>query len=238
MGKQAARELKLESIDQIGIVVRDIDKVIESWSKLLRIGPWNSTEMETTDRAGRALKKLGVSNYEISEEPPVSACSAASSPIIFPDGRVIACIGPVISLGFPHPLVLGNLRERTLHEILDNAESNPILHTIRVWGPRKLISMIKEAGLGRYLPKRYIKDSVCNACFYLVSNSNIIDFLGQLARDSEFQGMVTYARAYYLNERVPPQNEPSSNARLAIKKKGVTDGQEGVQTRVNHQQAA
>jgi methylmalonyl-CoA/ethylmalonyl-CoA epimerase len=56
MEKQEARELKLESIDQIGIVVRDIDKVIESWSKLLGIGPWNSTEMETTDRAGRKAK--------------------------------------------------------------------------------------------------------------------------------------------------------------------------------------
>lgn len=56
MEKQEARELKLESIDQIGIVVRDIDKVIESWSKLLGIGPWDSTEMETTDRAGRKAK--------------------------------------------------------------------------------------------------------------------------------------------------------------------------------------
>jgi methylmalonyl-CoA/ethylmalonyl-CoA epimerase len=56
MEKQEARELKLESIDQIGVVVRDIDKVIESWSKLLGIGPWNSTEMETTDRAGRKAK--------------------------------------------------------------------------------------------------------------------------------------------------------------------------------------
>lgn len=153
-----------------------------------------------TFRAGRALKKLSTSNYETSEEPPVSACSAASSPVIFPDGRVIACIGPVIDLAFPHPLVLGNLRESTLHEILENAESNPILHAIRIWGPRKLISIAKEAAVDKYLPERYIKDSLCNACYCLVSNSKIIDFLNQLAKDSEFQRKVAYARAYYLNE--------------------------------------
>ena len=153
-----------------------------------------------TFRAGRALKNLNASNYETSENPPASACSAASSPVIFPDGRVVACIGPVIDLAFPHPLVLGNLRESTLHEILETAESNPILHAIRIWGPRKLISMIKETELNQYLPERYIKDSVCNACYCLVSNSKIIEFLDQLAKDSEFHQKVAYARAYYLNE--------------------------------------
>lgn len=56
MEKQESRDLKLESVDQLGIVVRDVDKVIESWSKLLGIGPWESREMETTDRAGRKAK--------------------------------------------------------------------------------------------------------------------------------------------------------------------------------------
>ena len=35
-----------------------------------------------------------------------------------------------------------------------------------------------------------------------------------------------------------PKNESSFHVRLANKKKGVTDGQEGIQTRANHQQAA
>jgi methylmalonyl-CoA epimerase len=56
MDKQESADLKVESIDQIGIVVRDVDKVIESWSKLLGIDRWNSTEMETVDRAGNKAK--------------------------------------------------------------------------------------------------------------------------------------------------------------------------------------
>ena len=60
MEKQESQELKIESIAQLGIVVRDVDKVIESWSKLLGIGPWNTSEMETTDKAGNKAKtKLG-----------------------------------------------------------------------------------------------------------------------------------------------------------------------------------
>ena len=149
---------------------------------------------------GRALKKLGTLNYQTSEEPPMSACSSSGSPILFPDGRVIACIGPVIDLLSSHPLALGNLREDSLDEILDRAERNPILHAIRVWGPKKLISIIREAGLDQHLSERYVKDSVCNACYDLMSNGRIVEFLAQLAEDPEFKQMVAYARVHYMNE--------------------------------------
>ena len=150
--------------------------------------------------AGRALKEIDVLKYQTTAEPPVSACSAGSSPIIFPDGRVIACIGPVIDLKSDHPLLLGNLRENSLEEILDVAELNPVLHAIRIWGPKKLISMIQEGGLGKHLPERYIKNSVCNACYSLMSNKAIVQFLEELAEDFEFRRRVAYARVYYLSE--------------------------------------
>ncbi|MFM7448310.1 MAG: hypothetical protein ACKO24_06915 [Leptolyngbyaceae cyanobacterium] len=71
--------------------------------------------------AGRALKSADLLNYQTTDTPPISACAAGSSPIIFPDGRVIACIGPVIDLASSHPLVLGNLRNEPLSTILDRA---------------------------------------------------------------------------------------------------------------------
>ncbi len=40
-----AKKLELKTVDQIGIVVRDIDKVIESWSSLFDIGPWTIRDM-------------------------------------------------------------------------------------------------------------------------------------------------------------------------------------------------
>lgn len=163
------------------------------------------TEMETintaiTFPAGRALKKINMLKYQTSEEPPISACSAGSSPIIFPDGRIIACIGPVIDLPFLHPLILGNLRKNSLYEILDAAELNPILHTIRIWGPKKIVSIIKDAGLNHCLPEKYIKDSICNVCYTLLSNSKVIEFLDNLTKDFEFKRKVAYARLHYLKE--------------------------------------
>lgn len=51
-----ARKLELNKVDQIGIVVRDIDKVVESWSSLFGIGPWTYTELGGTDEKGRSGK--------------------------------------------------------------------------------------------------------------------------------------------------------------------------------------
>jgi hypothetical protein len=113
---------------------------------------------------------------------------------------VLGCIGPVIDLKCQHPLVLGDLRSESLATVLDRAEANPVLHAIRVWGPRKLISAVKEAGLEQHLPRQYVKDSTCNACYALMSNARIREHLEGLARDKEFIEKVAYARAFYLDE--------------------------------------
>lgn len=149
---------------------------------------------------GRAAERIGLDRYQTSKTPPIAACSAGSAPIIFPDGRMIACIGPVIDLRHEHPLCYGNLREKTLAEILDAAEVNPILHTIRVWGPRKLISLLQEAGRNDLLPEWYIQDSVCHACYSLMSNPETVAWLGKLAADCAYREKVAYARLYYLRE--------------------------------------
>lgn len=149
---------------------------------------------------GRALKSSDILKYQTTKTPPISACSAGSSPIIFPDGRVIACIGPVIDLTSSHPLVLGNLQKEPLQSILDRAQKNPILHAIRIWGPQKLISMAEEAGFGQDLPQNYIEGSICHACYGLMSSEKLVVFLNQLAENYNFQRKVAYARLYYLEE--------------------------------------
>jgi MoaA/NifB/PqqE/SkfB family radical SAM enzyme len=168
--------------------------------KLTNITPKEKILTAITFPAGRALKSGDILNYQTTNTPPISACSAGSSPIIFPDGRIIACIGPVIDLASSHPLMLGNLRNESLQSILDRAQVNPILHAIRLWGPRKLIAMAEEAGLGQYLPQTYIEGSVCHACYGLMASEKLVEFLNKLALDFEFQRKVAYARLYYLEE--------------------------------------
>jgi len=60
--------------------------------------------------------------------------------------------------------------------------------------------MLREAGLSRYLPFEYVTDSVCSACYNLMSNPAVRDWLRELENDVEFRRKVAYGRLYYLNE--------------------------------------
>jgi hypothetical protein len=150
--------------------------------------------------AGRALEKLDTAKYIKSDQPPISACSFANSPMIFPDGKVLACIGPIIDISTAHPLVLGHLRGNSLKDVLDQAELNPILHTLRVWGPRKIVELIAASDLKNILPKEYIADSICQVCYTLLNIPAIAEHLQALAQDEAYAQKVAYARVFYLNE--------------------------------------
>lgn len=150
--------------------------------------------------AGRASTLGEKSKFAASSKPPISACSASSAPVIFPDGRMLGCIGPVIDLDYAHPLFLGNLKKNSLQEILDRAELNAILHALRAWGPAELIDIIKRTALSSSLPNSYIEKSICSACYNILSEPDIVDFLFKLAQDREFISKVAYARSYYLKE--------------------------------------
>ncbi len=50
------RKLQLKTVDQISTAVKDIDKVIESWSSMFGIGPWSFTDIGGTDAKGRSWK--------------------------------------------------------------------------------------------------------------------------------------------------------------------------------------
>jgi len=60
--------------------------------------------------------------------------------------------------------------------------------------------MLQEAGLGRHLPVEFITGSICNACFSLMSNPVVREWLHTLEDDEEFRRKVAFGRLYYLNE--------------------------------------
>ncbi|WXG44192.1 MAG: radical SAM protein [Promethearchaeati archaeon SRVP18_Atabeyarchaeia-1] len=163
-------------------------------------GEAENTRTAITYPVGRAQRYEGHLNFEIEAEPTVGACTMASSPVVFPDGKVNACIGPVLTLPSAHPLFLGNLRIDRLNDILDRAEMNLFLQTIRVWGPQKLQSLLKEHGLGDLLPREYIKDCICDCCYKLLSDPRIVDALKSILQDEKMVRIIAYARVYYLKE--------------------------------------
>ena len=40
MGKSGSHKFKVEKVCQIGVVVKDLDKVVQAWSNLFGFGPW------------------------------------------------------------------------------------------------------------------------------------------------------------------------------------------------------
>ena len=164
-----------------------------------RIGAENVTTV-TTLLAGRALVTIKTALYDQVPDPAPYFCEPSAAPVIFPDGRMIACIGPLITLKTPHPLVLGNACESPLNEIFDRAEVNPVLHALRVWGPRKIIELARAAGLQPELPQTYAAENICDACYQIFSRPNLVPFLNDLLADSEFMRTTAYARAYFLKE--------------------------------------
>jgi MoaA/NifB/PqqE/SkfB family radical SAM enzyme len=131
---------------------------------------------------------------------PEGACSGADSPTILLDGRVVACVGPVIEIREAHPLLLGNLRERPLADILDEADTNSLLHFIRVWGPGLLLDLLEDRGLGDRLPTRFVPDSICDVCYRLFSDGFLREAARELAQEEDFIRTVALGRQRHLKE--------------------------------------
>jgi len=132
--------------------------------------------------------------------PPREACASAGAPLILPNGRIVACAGPIMGLACRHALMLGNVREEPLAEILDRAETNTILHALRLWGPQALIALLKENGFEACLPKRYVDGSLCDTCYQLMARNEVRDHLNEAALSFQLRRKVAYGRLYYLEE--------------------------------------
>lgn len=173
---------------------------LQIMDEIRAVGETDKVSVSTIFPVGRAHRRMKNFHYSMDTQPSISACAMASSPIIFPDGNVIACIGPVLTLPVGHPLYLGNLFEESLESILDRAELNYLLHAVRIWGPRKLVSLLTDHGYGNLLPGEYIHDCICDVCFKLFSDSKIQTALSEIFNNEELRLTIAYGRVYYLGE--------------------------------------
>ena len=149
--------------------------------------------------AGRALKTIS-NKFPKNDKHTESVCVGADSPTIFPDGKVIGCMAIVMDLPKGHPLLLGNLKEKPLDEILENAEMNTILHILRLWGSKKLIKLLDRSSLTENLPKKYNKCGYCELCYALISDKQLIVDLWKIIDQPEITEKTAYERIFYLKE--------------------------------------
>ena len=149
---------------------------------------------------GRASLLTDRMLYHMTDTPPSGACGGAATPVIFPDGRVVSCMGPIFDIPGTHPLMLGNLFHTSLKEILDSTETNPVLHFIRTWGPSKIYTLMKERGYGPHFQDTFVEGDICILCRNLIINPLLRAGLLELFSDKDLVEAVAYGREYYLKE--------------------------------------
>jgi hypothetical protein len=155
---------------------------------------------------GRAQNQMEHMNFTMEGEPTQGGCDLASSPLVFTSGKVIGCTGAFVALPPTHPMVLGDLRQDSLETILNRAEDNPYVHALRLWGPNGFAKILQEHGFGHLLPREYIKDCQCDACFKLFTDRRIVKALDVIMWDTEMLKLIACGRAAYFDEPMMAQH--------------------------------
>jgi MoaA/NifB/PqqE/SkfB family radical SAM enzyme len=196
----ACKKLNKEYNIAIATISEEDLSYMELLDNLLEITERDKIETALLVSVGRAETEVTMNNLDFSVDPSKAACSMASFPVIFPNGKVIACIGPPIVIPNFNPLYLGNLNAKSLNEILDQAEKNTILHAIRIFGPSILVEQLRLKDLSDLIPSSFQVDSICDVCNKLFSNLKICQALDEIGKDELFSKKVAYGRYYFLNE--------------------------------------
>ncbi|HEX8236178.1 MAG TPA: nucleotidyltransferase family protein [Abditibacteriaceae bacterium] len=96
-------------------------------------------------------------------------CNACSAPAVTDDGRLTACNGPAYFSSRESPLVVGSLREESLDVLLHRHRQDPILDTIRTFGPQYLRDELQKIPGFENFPFKSAYSGMCDLCQHLTS---------------------------------------------------------------------
>lgn len=103
-------------------------------------------------------------------------CSAVAQAAVTEDGRVLACNGPSFFQPDSSPLHLGNLRDGSLQDLLRQHWDDPVLATIRTFGPARLREeLVAMSGFESYFRDHYAGQ--CDLCLHITSNPEAVQAL-------------------------------------------------------------
>lgn len=104
-------------------------------------------------------------------------CSSCRFPAVTDDGRVTACNGPAYFEAASSPLMLGSLRDRTLGHLLKQHAFDPILDTIRTFGPARLRSELQKIPGFEDFPFRQQYHGMCELCQHITRDEAAVTAL-------------------------------------------------------------
>lgn len=117
---------------------------------------------------GRARHLEGALRAEIG-----GFCNACGTPALTDDGRITACNGPAYFSPSHSPLIIGDLREEAMPALLERHSSDPILETIRTFGPQYLQRELASLpGFENFARPSY--GGMCELCLHINSNEKAV----------------------------------------------------------------
>jgi pyruvate-formate lyase-activating enzyme len=110
------------------------------------------------------------------------ACDGIRVPGITDDGRMTACNGPSYFQSPDSPLILGSLKEKSVSQLLEKHRTDPILQTIRIFGPSRLREELDRIPEIQFKWKESYA-GLCDLCLHINSNPQTAALLRERLSD-------------------------------------------------------
>ena len=122
-------------------------------------------------------------------------CSACAVPAVTDDGRLTACNGPAYFAPDSSPLIVGSLRREPMGALISRHRTDPILDTIRTFGPARLREELEALPGFERFPFRARYLGICDLCLHVTSDAAAV---AALRRRLEDPGLAAERHAAWL----------------------------------------
>lgn len=143
---------------------------------------------------GRA--RTEINDYLLFSSKP-GICTGSDNPMIAANGDVFACCGPSVLFPGDHLLRLGNIYTESLQRITTRAEVDPIIHTLRLYGPVQLLKFVQVQAEREGHPIDIAPDffgDTCLLCEYILADEFRAAMIKRLFEDPKSWHEIAVAR--------------------------------------------
>lgn len=157
----------------VSVCIKDGEDLLESINGLDGLADINQCRVASVLPAGRG-KFLAEDTFILSGNSDTGGvCSAADFPIIFPDGRVMSCMGITEIPCGRHPLQLGNMNDSDLEEILGKGDHENYLHVMRCFGRDYITDLLTDTSTKAINLEQYKNYGSCSLCYAMANDPAI-----------------------------------------------------------------
>ena len=104
-------------------------------------------------------------------------CSTCAFPAITDDGRLLACNGPAYFTRPDNPLQVGSMKDASMQTLLERHWNDPVLDTIRNFGPSRLRDELRTIPGFERFPFREQYFGMCELCHHITNTPEAVSAL-------------------------------------------------------------